>query len=129
MLVTPRSVKSLEALQSTQQLKTIVFRLGCSYRQRLEGLLAQAGIRAATPLEFGSLDAILACVAGGIGVTLLPRGVVAAAQDTIAIHALPPEISHVETLFIRRRDAYVSSAMLAFIQAARSGFGALREAA
>ena len=45
VLVTPRSVKSLEALQSTQQLKTIVFRLGCSYRQRLEGLLAQAGIR------------------------------------------------------------------------------------
>jgi DNA-binding transcriptional LysR family regulator len=130
VLLTPRGVKSLEALKSAQHLKTIVFRLGCSYRQRLEGLLAQAGVHVATPLEFGSLDAILACVAGGIGITLLPRGVVSAAvQDTVAIHTLPPDTARVETLFIRRRDAYASSAMLAFIKAARSRFDALREAA
>jgi DNA-binding transcriptional LysR family regulator len=130
VLLTPRGVKSLEALKSAQHLKTIVFRLGCSYRQRLEGLLAQAGVHVATPLEFGSLDAILACVAGGIGITLLPRGVVSAAvQDTVAIHTLPPDTAQVETLFIRRRDAYASSAMLAFIKAARSRFDALREAA
>jgi DNA-binding transcriptional LysR family regulator len=112
-------------------LKTIVFRLGCSYRQRLEALLAEMGIVTATPLEFGSLDAIIACVAAGIGVTLLPRGVVssAAEQDIVALHSLPPEKAQVATLFIRRHDAYVSSAMQAFVEVTRSRLGPVMAAA
>ena len=131
VLVTPRTVRSLEALRSVQDLKTIVYRLGCSYRVRLESLLADMGIVTATPLEFGSLDAIVACVAAGIGITLLPRGVVANAveQDLVAIHTIAPDRAHVETLFIRRQDAYVSSAMQAFVEVARSGNGALMAAA
>jgi DNA-binding transcriptional LysR family regulator len=131
VLVTPRSMRSLEPLRSVPDLKTIVFRLGCSYRQRLEALLAEMGILTATPLEFGSMDAIIACVAAGIGITLLPRGVVssAAEQDLVAIHAIAPEKAHVETLFIRRHDGYVSSAMSAFVEVARSELGALMVAA
>lgn len=131
VLVTPRTMRSLEALKSVQDLKTIVFRLGCSYRQRLEALLAEMGILVKTPLEFGSMDAIIACVAAGIGVTLLPRGVVAAAaaQDLVAIHEIAPEKAHVETLFIRRHDAYVSSAMQAFVEVARSQLGPVMAAA
>lgn len=122
VLVTPRTMRSLEPLRSVQDLKTIVFRLGCSYRQRLESLLAEMGILTAAPLEFGLMDSIIACVAAGIGVTLLPRGVVsnAAKQDIVAIHAIAPEKAHVETLFIRRHDAYVSSAMQVFIEIARA---------
>lgn len=131
VLVTPRTIRSLELLRSARDLKTIVFRLGCSYRLRLEALLAEMGILTATPLEFGSMDAIIACVAAGIGVTLLPRGVVssAAEQDLIAIHEIAPEKARVETLFIRRHDAYVSSAMHAFIEVARSEHAALMAAA
>jgi DNA-binding transcriptional LysR family regulator len=112
-------------------LKTIVFRLGCSYRQRLDTLLAEMGVITATPLEFGSLDAIIACVAAGIGVTLLPRGVVtnALAQEIVAVHPLPPEKAQVATLFIRRRDAYVSSAMEAFVEVTRAGLGPVMAAA
>jgi DNA-binding transcriptional LysR family regulator len=122
VLVTPSTMRSLELLSSVPDLKTIVFRLGCSYRQRLESLLAEMGILTATPLEFGSMDAIIACVAVGIGITLLPAGVVAnaAEQDAVAIHAIAPEKTNVETLFISRHDAYVSSAMQAFIEIARS---------
>ncbi|HEX7913075.1 MAG TPA: LysR substrate-binding domain-containing protein [Paraburkholderia sp.] len=131
VLVTPRTMRSLDQLSSVPDLKTIVFRVGCSYRQRLEALLAEMGILVKAPLEFGSIDAIIACVAAGIGVTLLPRGVVAAAaaQDLIAIHAIAPEKARVETLFIRRHDAYESSAMRAFIEVARSEFGPLMAAA
>ena len=131
VVVAPRTSRSLESLHSTPDLKTIVFRLGCSSRLRLESLLAEMGILTATPLEFGSMDAIIACVAAGIGITLLPRGVVAnaAEQGIVAIHAIAPEKAHVETLFIRRHDAYVSSAMQAFIDIARSQQGALMVAA
>jgi DNA-binding transcriptional LysR family regulator len=121
----------VKQLASVPDLKTIVFRLGCSYRQRLDALLAEAGVVATTSLEFGSTDAILACVAAGVGITLLPKGIVSgvAQADTIAVHTLPPRKANVETLLIRRHDSYVSSAMIAFIEAARNSFGQVRVAA
>jgi DNA-binding transcriptional LysR family regulator len=131
VLVTPRTIQSLDLLRSIPDLKTIVFRLGCSYRQRLETMLAEMGIIVTTPLEFGSLDAIVACVAAGIGITLLPRGVVAAAaeQQIVATHAIAPDKAHVETLFVRRHDAYVSNAMRAFLDIARSQLAPVMAAA
>ncbi|HTR06208.1 MAG TPA: LysR substrate-binding domain-containing protein [Paraburkholderia sp.] len=131
VLVTPHTLRSIDALRSARDLKTIVFRLGCSYRQRLDALLTELGVLTATPLEFGSLDAIVACVAAGIGITLLPSGVVAAAlaQDIVAVHALAPEKARVLTQFIRRQDAYVSSAMRAFVEVARIGEGTMMIAA
>ncbi|CAE6757602.1 MULTISPECIES: LysR family transcriptional regulator [Paraburkholderia] len=131
VLVTPRTMRSLEVIRSVPDLKTIVFRLGCSYRQRLDTLLTEMGVLTAAPLEFGSMDAIIACVAAGIGITLLPRGVVstAAEQDLVSIHTISPEKAHVETLFIRRHDAYVSSAMQAFVDVARSQLGPMMAAA
>lgn len=130
VLVTPRSIFSLESLTSIPHLKTIVFRVGCSYRHQLDALLLERGILV-TALEFGSLDAIIACVAAGIGITLLPRGVVAVAaqQDIVAIHEISPEKAGVETLFIRRHDAYISSAMRAFVEVSRSALGPLMAAA
>jgi hypothetical protein len=61
----------------------------------------------------------------------LPKGVVAAAaqQDLVTIHQIAPERAHVETLFVHRKDAYVSSAMGAFIEVARSEFGPMMAAA
>lgn len=117
VLVTAPAIRTLDDLASVRDLKTIVFQIGCSYRQRLEAVLADRGIVTARPLEFGSLDAIVSCVSAGIGVTLLPKAVVAGAlQDgRIAIHELAPEEAQVETLFVRRTDAYVSSAMSAFL--------------
>lgn len=113
VLVTPRSIRSVADLSSTQDLKTIVFRVGCSYRHRLDSYLKSIGILVAQPLEFGSLDAIMGCVAAGIGITLLPKAIVATAwrDGIIAVHELAPEYSEVQTVFIRREDAYVSSAI------------------
>jgi DNA-binding transcriptional LysR family regulator len=121
-LVTSPAVRSLKDLPRLPELKTVVFQYGCSYRQRLESLLAGLGIVAARPLEFGSLDAITSCVAAGIGVTLLPRGVMAAAEQAgrVAIHRLPRELARVETVFVRRRDRHATSALTAFLDMAAS---------
>ncbi len=40
-------------------------------------------------------------------------------EGAVAIHTLPPEESRVDTVFVRRRDAYVSSALTAFLRCAR----------
>jgi DNA-binding transcriptional LysR family regulator len=121
VLVTPRSIQGIEDLASIPELKTIVFRVGCSYRIKLDNLLAKAGVLAAQPLEFGSIEAILGCVAAGVGITLLPKGIVAAAwrDGLVAVHELAPEFAEVQTVFIRRTDAYVSSALSTFLQFVR----------
>ncbi|MGH6921736.1 MAG: LysR substrate-binding domain-containing protein, partial [Geminicoccaceae bacterium] len=102
VLVTSLSVRTLDQLGAQDGLKIVVLRAGCSYRQRLESLLAARGIVGVRLLEFGTLDSILACVGAGIGVTLLPRIVVqAAAQDgRVALHALPAAAAEVDTVFI-----------------------------
>jgi DNA-binding transcriptional LysR family regulator len=124
VLVTAPWIPSLDRLAAAagvDPLKLIVFRSGCSYRTRLEALLAERGITNARRLEFGTLDGIIGCVGAGIGVTLLPRIVVAkaASEGRVALHALSPDASRIETVLIRRHDAFVSTALGRFVEIAR----------
>lgn len=121
VLVTSTAINRLEEVASVENLKTVVFRIGCSYRQRLDSLLTRLGIPAPEPLEFGSIEAIVACVSAGVGVTLLPRGVVANAlrDGLVNVHKLTPDIADVETVFVRRIDGYFSSALSTFLDSVR----------
>lgn len=117
VLLTSTTIRSVEDLAAQATIKLVVFQPGCSYRQRLEATLARQGIVTTEWLVFGSLDAIMACVEAGAGVTLLPRAVAAPAlaQGRVMAHTLPTEQAMVETLFVQRQDAYISSALAAFI--------------
>jgi DNA-binding transcriptional LysR family regulator len=121
VLVTSRRIARPEDLSKDAKLKIIVLRAGCSYRQRLEAALAAKGIVGLRRLEFGTIDGILGCVAAGLGVSLLPRSVVAQAarEGRVTLHSLPAEEAEVATVFIRRHDAFVSSALVAFLACAR----------
>lgn len=121
VLVTGRSVRNLEDLSRISGLRIVVFRMGCTYRQRLESILAARGLVGLRSMEFGTLDAILGCVSADIGITLLPRAIVNAPlqQSRFSVHNLRPGEGRVETVFIRRRDAYTSSAHEAFLQSLR----------
>jgi DNA-binding transcriptional LysR family regulator len=83
--------------------------------------LAERGITNARRLEFGTLDGIIGCVGAGIGVTLLPRIVVARAarEGRVALHRLAPDAARIETVLIRRHDIFVSTALARFIEIAR----------
>lgn len=121
VLLTPATIRSVEDLAAQEAIKLVAFQPGCSYRQRLEAALAHLGIVTTEWLVFGSLDAIMACVEAGAGVTMLPRAVAAPAlaQGRIVAHTLPRAQAMVETLLIQRRDAYISSALSVFIEMAR----------
>jgi len=124
VVVTAPWVTTLDALTTpatSGKVKIVVFRSGCSYRARLETLLTTRGVVGVRRLEFGTLDGIIGCVAAGIGVTLLPRAVAskAEAEGRVALHALPPDEARVETALVRRRDAFVSTALSRFIETAR----------
>ncbi len=121
VILTAPSVRRLEELITRKDLKIVVLRAGCSYRQRLEAILAMRGITGFRRLEFGTLEAIVGCVSAGLGLTLLPKSVIGPVwrEGRVAMHELPPAEAHVETMFIRRRDAFVSSALARFVECAR----------
>ena len=121
VILAARSARALDDLLRTSDLKIVVLRAGCSYRQRLEAILASRGIVGVRVLEFGTLEAILGCVAAGLGITLLPRSIVGPSRrgDELAVHALPAAEARVETLFVRRRGGFVSSALAAFLECVR----------
>jgi DNA-binding transcriptional LysR family regulator len=124
-LITAPSIASLDALTQRGDVRIVVLRAGCSYRQRLEELLARRGIAAPRVLEFGTVEALFGCVAANLGITLLPRGLIGPVwqEGRVAVHALPPADALVETVFIRRQDAYQSSALAAFLAMLRPASG------
>lgn len=130
VVLTSPNVTQLAWLPGLADIRIVVLRASCSYRQKLEELLGQRGITGLRRLEFGTLEAVIGCVAAGLGVTLLPRRMIGAhwMNGRVAIHELPPETARVETQFIRRRDAYASSALDAFLAEAKKSLDFSRDA-
>jgi LysR family transcriptional regulator, cell division regulator len=122
VLLTAPSIRSLDRALAQANLRIIVLRAGCSYRERLEELLTKRGLSELRQLEFGTLEAIFGCVEAGLGVTLLPKGLVGPVlrDGRVAMHKLPPDEAMTDTLFIRLRDGFVSSALAAFVQLSQS---------
>jgi len=121
VLLTARSIADCKSAFANTQAKIVVLRAGCSYRQRLETLLARRGIVGVRVLEFATLEAIIGCVSAGLGVTLLPKALLetSSRRSPVRIHSLPNGEGQVDTVFIRHRAAFVSSALRAFLDRAR----------
>jgi DNA-binding transcriptional LysR family regulator len=120
VLVTARKWTTLAALRAGTPESgptALVFRTGCTYRQRLEQMFSEFGWPSAARFELGTLDGMIGCVAADMGVTLLPRAVVE--RDHVGrdvnIHALGTPQSLVDTLFIQRRGAHQYSALQGFV--------------
>jgi DNA-binding transcriptional LysR family regulator len=118
VFVTERRVESLATLP---QRTLLVFRQGCTYRARLEHLLREYGIMPYKIMEFGTIEAILGCVAAGMGVTLFPRSLLERTpyQEALRLHPAPAKLAQVETMFIQRRDRLHTHAMDAFLELVR----------
>ncbi|MCG8350711.1 MAG: LysR family transcriptional regulator [Chloroflexales bacterium] len=118
VFVTAQHVAALDALP---QRTMLVFRQGCTYRLRLEQLLRETGIAPLKIMEFGTVEAILGCVAAGMGVTLFPRSLLAHSpyRDMLRLHPAPARLAHVPTMFIRHRDTLYTRALEAFIELVR----------
>jgi LysR family transcriptional regulator, cell division regulator len=119
MIATAFGRKRFASMTERGQLKIPVKGEGCAYRERFEDMLSRRGVNI-SQIEFGTLDAIVGCVAAGLGETLLPKTSLAPAikAKRISAHSLPAADAKVETLFIKRNDAFVSRAMTAFMNMA-----------
>jgi DNA-binding transcriptional LysR family regulator len=119
VLLTARWVVDLDsALLAEDGPRILVFRAGCSYRARLQQVLAARGVAGTKLLEYGTLEGILGCVGAGLGISLLPRGVVERhlADGRVRAHELTESEARAETIFIRRRDTKSSPALTRFVE-------------
>ena len=116
VLVTAIGSSTMSERLARGELTIITFRQGCSYRQRLDAEFMARGWLPYRRLEMGTVEGILGCVAGNVGVTVLPRRVVetSKARDALQIEAFTPEPLVVDTLFVRRCDVRISTTMAAF---------------
>ena len=97
----------------------IAFVQGCSYRRRLEEWLARGGVAPERVLDFASYHAMVACVAAGAGVAIIPRSVLDGlpARDEVMQHALPRTIARSRTHLIwRDPPSRALNAMLQLIE-------------
>jgi len=82
------------------------FRSSCSYRHRLEHWFAQAAVTPGPIMEIQSYHAMLACVAGGAGLAVIPYSLLNKLTDhtRVAVHQLPDSISQLYTGLIWRHE-------------------------
>lgn len=104
VLIAPKSFPKIKTPKDIERRTVIAFETGCAYRRRLESWLARAKVAPDRVIELGSYHAIVACVAAGAGIAIVPRSVVRAvfARGGVAVYPLPPEISKAATLLVWR---------------------------
>ena len=91
----------------------IAFPDGCAYRRLLQRWLGADSLAGRRALELGSYHAIVACVASGAGIALVPESVLdTMPQAHVARHALPKALAEIKTPLVWR-DGEISPPVLA----------------
>jgi DNA-binding transcriptional LysR family regulator len=112
VLIAPKSAPRLARARDIGHRTIIAFGAGCSYRRCLEGWLARAKVVPGRVIEFTSYHAIVACVAAGAGVALVPQSVIETvpAGRYVTVHAIAAPVSRPWTRLVWR-DGHRSAAL------------------
>ncbi|GAB7272511.1 LysR family transcriptional regulator [Dickeya ananatis] len=108
VLITAAGIPPVSQASQVKHLPLLTFSAGCGYRQRLEGWFRGQGITPVAIVEMPSYSALLASVAVGSGVAMVPIDVLDAlpAGQQVQPHQLPGDVASVTTWLIWRRDAF-----------------------
>lgn len=105
-------------LRTVQDKTLLILNLDCMYRMKLEEWIRDEGYRLANVMQFGTMEGLLGCVKAGIGYAVLPVSYYNKlnVKDGIRCYPFPERYGEVPTVFIRRRDLYMTSAFQQFIE-------------
>lgn len=92
VVVAPKTHPKIRSAEDVRTDTIISFPYGCAYRRLLQGWLATGGIAPEKILELGSYHAIVACVASGTGIAIVPRSVLATTSASGDVAAYPVTI-------------------------------------
>ena len=99
--------------QDIKSASLIAFPDGCAYRRVLQRWLGHDVFSTKRMLELGSYHAIVACVASGAGIALVPESVLdTMPQTSVRRHALPKAMADMRTPLVWR-EGEISSPVLA----------------
>ncbi len=118
-LIMSKSLGADNNLSTALAQPLLVFPYGCSYRKTLEYWMKDEGLTAGKIFEFNTLSAIFASVSAGLGVALFPESCIwkYSQRDALVIMDVPPKYASVSTVFVYRKDSFLSGAMSSFINA------------
>jgi DNA-binding transcriptional LysR family regulator len=116
VLIAPKGHARIQAPRDIAERVVLAFATGCSYRRRLEAWLGRSSVVAERVVEYGSYHAIVACVAAGCGIAVVPRSVLrlARAEGQVSTHALPQNVARARTMLVWR-SAHRSPALDALV--------------
>ena len=105
-LISPLAWAPIGSAKDLVNRSVIAFAAGCSYRRILESWLNQEGIAPDKVMEFASYHAIVACVAAGTGVAIVPRSVLAVlgAEHSVRVGGLSGPHGQALTQLVWRAD-------------------------
>lgn len=118
VLVAKRDNFTMEQLTTTPLL---LYHKGCGYRGRLESWMKVEGIIPRKVMEFGTFGTIIGSVAAGIGITVIPQSTVTelVEKQVVEEHSLPAPYCDITTIFIWRKDSYITRSLAHFIEEIR----------
>jgi len=112
VVIAPRTARRIRTPRDIGRATLIAFATDCSYRSRLETWLSVGKMAPNRIMEFGSYHAIVACVAAGTGIAIVPRSVlrVSLGRADVAAYRLPPAVAKARTCLVWR-EGHRSSAL------------------
>jgi DNA-binding transcriptional LysR family regulator len=104
VLIAPKGYPVIRNAKDAAHLPVLAFASGCSYRRRLEAWLGRGGIAPGRVMEYGSYHAIVACVAAGSGIAVVPKSVMRAVrlEGEVRASPLPQDIAAAKTQLVWR---------------------------
>ncbi|MFY3195453.1 LysR substrate-binding domain-containing protein [Achromobacter xylosoxidans] len=105
-LISPLAWPEIHGPKDVGDRSVIAFAAGCSYRRILEAWFGQEGVAPDKVMEFASYHAIVACVAAGSGVAIVPRSVLAllGAEPSLRVTPLSGKHGRAQTRLVWRVD-------------------------
>ena len=105
VIIAPLACPAIACAQDVGTDTIICFPVGCAYRRLLHAWLAAGNLVPEKVLGLSSYHAIVACVASGTGIVLMPRSVLETVRvrHSSAVYALPEEYSRLQTYLVWRQ--------------------------
>ncbi|MDZ4446160.1 LysR family transcriptional regulator [Bacillus cereus] len=116
VLISKKPLSSFKDIGDIGDMNLLAFSHGCYYRNLLQDWLQEEGISPKRVLEFGTIEAILACVKSGMGIAIMMKSILSGHKHDISFNPLPNSFKKVPTTFITRKDIYHSAALQKFME-------------
>ena len=104
VLISPKGLAPIRSAKDAAHVPVLAFASGCSYRRRLEAWLGRSAVSPERVMEYASYHAIVACVAAGSGIAVVPKSILRAVrpQGEVRIQPLPQDIAAAKTQLVWR---------------------------